>query len=107
MLGVMTNLQNRGLVDILIACIDGLNGFLEAIAEMFPKTEVQSCIVHQIRNSLKYVGSKDQWEFMSDLKPVYQAVSKEMAENELEKLSEKWQKKYSVVIDSCHKNWEK
>lgn len=106
-LGVMTNLQNRGLVDILIACIDGLNGFLEAIAAMFPKTEVQSCIVHQIRNSLKYVGSKDQREFMSDLKPVYQAVSKEMAENELEKLSEKWQKKYSVVIDSWYKNWEK
>lgn len=106
-LSVFTNLQNRGLEDILLACIDGLKGFLEAIASMFPKTEVQSCIVHQIRNSLKYVASKDRREFMRDLKPVYQAASKEMAENELEKLSEKWQKKYSVVIDSWQRNWEK
>jgi transposase-like protein len=106
-LGVLTNLQNRGLLDILIASIDGLKGFAEAIAAMFPKTVVQSCIVHQIRNSLKYVGSKDQREFMRDLKPVYQAVSKELAENELEKLSKKWQKKYQVVIDSWQRNWEK
>ena len=106
-LSVLTDLQNRGVADILIACTDNLKGFAEAIATVFSKTEIQSCIVHQIRNSLKYVASKDQKEFMQNLKPVYQAVSKEMAENELEKLAEKWQKKYPIVIESWQRNWEK
>jgi len=106
-LSVLTDLQNRGLQDILIACIDNLKGFAEAIVTVFPKTEVQSCIVHQIRNSLKYVASKDQKEFMKDLKPVYQAMNKELAEQELEKLSEKWLKKYPVVIESWRRNWDK
>lgn len=106
-LSVLTDLQNRGVEDMLIASIDNLKGFAEAIVTVFPKTEVQSCIVHQIRNSLRYVGSKDQKEFMRDLKPVYQAVNKEVAEANLEKLSEKWSKKYSVVISSWQKNWEK
>ena len=78
-LGVLTDLQNRGIEDILIACIDNLKGFSEDITTIFPKTEVQSCVVHQIRNSLKYVASKDQKEFMKDLKPVYQAVNKDLA----------------------------
>jgi transposase-like protein len=106
-LSVLTDLQNRGVSDILIACIDNLKGFAEAIQTVFPKTEVQSCIVHQIRNSLKYVASKDQKEFMKNLKPVYQAVNKDLAEHELENLSEKWGKKYPVVIDSWKRNWEK
>jgi transposase-like protein len=106
-LGVLTDLQNRGVEDILIASIDNLKGFAEAISTVFPKTQVQSCIVHQIRNSLKYVASKDQKEFMKDLKPVYQAVSKEAAAAQLEKLSEKWLKKYPIVIGSWQRNWEK
>lgn len=106
-LSVLTDLQNRGVRDMLIACIDNLQGFAEAIATIFPATQVQSCIVHQIRNSLKYIASKDQKEFMNDLKPVYQAVSKEVAEHQLEKLSQKWVKKYPVVISSWQRNWEK
>jgi transposase-like protein len=106
-LGVLTDLQNRGIEDILIACIDNLKGFSEAINTIFPKTEVQSCVVHQIRNSLKYVVSKDQKEFMADLKPVYQAVNKDSAELQLLKLTEKWEKKYPLVMDSWQRNWEK
>ena len=106
-LSVLTDLQTRGVKDILIACIDNLKGFAEAISTVFVQTEVQSCIVHQIRNSLKYVASKDQKIFMADLKPVYQAVNKSEAEEKLEAMSEKWNKKYPVVIDSWKRNWEK
>ena len=106
-LSVLTDLQTRGVKDILIACIDNLKGFAEAISTVFVQTEVQSCIVHQIRNSLKYVASKDQKIFMADLKPVYQAVNKNEAEEKLEALSGKWNKKYPVVIDSWKRNWEK
>ena len=105
-LGVLTKLQNRGVKDILIASVDGLNGFPEAIKSIFPKTEVQLCIVHQIRNSLKYIASKDQKEFMRDLKLVYQATSKEIAEDELLKLDEKWGKKYPIVLNSWNNKWE-
>jgi putative transposase len=79
-LTVLIDLQNRGVKDILIACIDGLTGFPEAIASIYPKTEIQLCIIHQIRNSLKYVASKNQKAFMADLKPVYRATSLEAAE---------------------------
>ena len=106
-LSVLTDLQNRGVQDILIASIDNLKGFAEAISTVFSKTQIQSCIVHQIRNSLKYVASKDQKEFMKELKPVYQAVSKDAAAQQLEKLSDKWSKKYPVVISSWQRNWEK
>jgi transposase-like protein len=106
-LQVLTDLQNRGLEDILIACTDNLKGFSEAILSVFPKTEVQSCIIHQIRNSLKYVASKDSKAFMKDLKLVYKADTKEIAEMELLKLEEKWGKKYPVVIDSWNRNWDK
>jgi len=106
-LQVLTDLQNRGVKDILIASIDNLSGFSEAIQSIFPKTEVQSCLVHQIRNSLKYVASKEQKEFMKDLKKVYRANTKEMAETELLNLGEKWGRKYPVVIDSWQRNWEK
>lgn len=106
-LSVLTDLQNRGMKDVLIACIDNLNGFEQAITSIFPETEVQSCIVHQIRNSLKYVASKDQKPFMAELKPVYQAATKELAELNLEKLSQNWGKKYPVVIQSWQQNWPK
>lgn len=106
-LTVLTDLKARGLEDILIACIDNLNGFAEAIASVFPRVEIQSCIVHQIRNSLKYVASKDQKTFMKDLKCVYQAANKMQAELELIKLDEKWGKKYPLVLKSWQTNWEK
>lgn len=106
-LSVLTDLNKRGLKDILIACIDNLTGFEQAISASFPKTEVQSCVVHQIRNSLKYVASKDQKAFMAELKPVYKAATKQMAELNLKKLAEKWSKKYPVVIKSWQDNWHK
>lgn len=105
-LSVLTDLNNRGLEDILIASVDGLKGFPEAIKTIFPQTEVQLCIVHQIRNSLKYIASKDQKEFMKDLKLVYQATTKELAEDELLKLDEKWGKKYPIVLQSWQNKWE-
>ena len=106
-LSVLTDLKARGLKDILIACIDNLNGFSDAILSIYPKAEIQSCIVHQIRNSLKYVASKDQKEFIKDLKAVYQAVNKQTAEDELLNLGEKWEKKYPIVINSWNNNWHK
>jgi transposase-like protein len=105
-LQVLTDLHHRGLEDILIACTDNLKGFSEAILSIFPKTQIQKCIVHQIRNSLKYVASKDQKEFIKDLKLVYKAINKEVAEDELLKLSQKWGAKYPVVIESWERNWE-
>src|SRR5690625_1302318 len=106
-LQVLTDLQNRGLEDILIACTDNLNGFTEAILSVYPKAEVQSCIVHQIRNSLKYVASKDQKAFMKDLKRVYKADTLDMAELALDELADTWRSKYPIVIDSWRNNWEK
>jgi transposase-like protein len=106
-LSVLTDLKSRGLKDILIACIDNLNGFSEAISTVFPQVVIQSCIVHQIRNSIKYVASKDQKLFMKDLKCVYQAANLTQAEQELEKLDEKWGTKYPVVLNSWKNNWEK
>lgn len=106
-LSVLTDLQQRGVQDMLIACIDNLKGFAEAINSVFPQTEVQSCIVHQIRNSLKYVASKDQKEFIRDLKPVYRAESRELAELRLLELEEKWGRKYPKVLESWQRNWEK
>lgn len=104
-LSVLTDLQNRGIKDILIACIDGLKGFPEAINSIFPRTEIQLCIIHQIRNSLKYVASKNQKEFMTDLKEVYKASSKDSAESNLLNLDEKWGKKYPIVLKSWNNNW--
>ncbi len=106
-LSVLTDLYNRGVKDILIVCIDNLKGFAEAIASIFPGADVQTCIVHQIRNSLKYVASKNQKEFMKDLKTVYQADTIEEAEINLDHLEEKWGKKYPIVIKSWRSNWPK
>ena len=106
-LQVLTDLSNRGVKDILIACVDGLKGFPEAIEALFPNTEIQLCIVHQIRNSLKYVGSKNQKEFMCDLKRIYKANNKELAAEELNLLDGKWSDKYPIVIKSWRNNWER
>lgn len=104
-LSVLTDLNNRGVKDILIASIDNLKGFPEAIQSIYPECEVQTCIIHQIRNSLKYVASKNQKEFMKDLKLVYKADTKEIAETELDDLEDKWGKKYPIVIKSWRNNW--
>lgn len=106
-LSVLSDLRNRGVEDVLIASIDNLKGFAEAIQTVFPKAEVQSCIVHQIRNSLKYVASKDQKPFMSDLKEVYRASTQELAEQQLDTLEQKWGKKYPLVVNSWRNNWVK
>ena len=106
-LSVLTDLQSRGVSDILIACTDNLSGFSDAINSVFPKTIVQSCIVHQIRNSLRYVASKNQKEFIKDLKHVYQAVSRDKAEDELDNLELKWGEAYPIVIKSWRDNWHK
>lgn len=105
-LQVLTDLNNRGVQDILIASVDGLKGFPEAIKAIFPNTEIQLCIVHQIRNSIRYVASKNQKEFMKDLKLIYQAISKEAAQIELDNLESKWGKKYPIVIQSWKNKWE-
>ena len=100
-LGVLTDLQNRGLQDILIVCVDGLKGFPNAIANVFPLTTVQLCVVHQIRNSVKYVTDKNQKVFMRDLKLVYQAVNnKNTAEKALDDLEIKWSEDHPIVIKS-------
>jgi len=105
-LQVLTDLQNRGVQDILIACVDGLKGFPEAINAVFPNTEVQLCIVHQIRNSVKYIASKDKKVFTGELKSVYQAFTKEEAGLALDKLEVKWGKKYPIVFESWRNKWD-
>jgi transposase-like protein len=104
-LSIVTELKNRGIEDILIASVDRLKGFPEAINSVFPQTVVQRCIIHQIRYSLKYIGSKYQKEFMADLKRVYKAPAKEAAEEALNELKEKWGEKYPMVINSWINNW--
>ena len=105
-LSVLTDLHNRGVQDILIACVDGLKGFPEAIESIFPNTEIQHCIIHQIRNSLKYVASKNQKAFMADLKCVYKAATLKAAESALDELEAKWGDKYPMVIKSWRSKWE-
>lgn len=104
-LSVLTDLYNRGVKDILIACVDGLKGFPEAIASLYPNTEIQHCILHQIRNSLKYVASKNQKAFMADLKCVYKAATLNAAEIALDELETKWGEKYPMVIKSWREKW--
>ena len=104
-LSVLTDLHNRGVQDILIACVDGLKGFPEAIQAIFPNTEVQLCVIHQIRNSIRYVASKDQKAFMRDLKPVYKAINKDSAELALDELDRLWGSKYPAVIASWRDKW--
>jgi putative transposase len=105
-LGVITDLQARGVKDIFIACMDGLTGFKDAILAIFPKTQIQRCVIHQIRNSLKYIPWKDRKAFVGDLKLVYQAATREIAEANLVKLGDKWRGKYAVAVRSWENNWQ-
>jgi putative transposase len=105
-LSVVTDLQNRGVKDIFIACMYGLTGFKDAVLAVFPRTEIQRCIIHQIRNSLKYVSWKDHKAFVINLKEIYQAPTREAAEANLLKLDETWSKKYAIAVRSWKNNWE-
>ena len=103
---MITDLQNRGVQDIFIASVDGLTGFSDAIHSVFPKTQIQRCIIHQIRNSLKYVASKDRKAFVKDLKTIYKAPNRETAENNLLHLDEQWSNKYAIAVRSWENNWD-
>jgi putative transposase len=105
-LSVLTDLKSRGVEDMLIACIDGLKGFPDAIGAIFPQTEIQTCVVHQIRSSLRYIAEKDKKAFMADLKPVYQALNQEAGYENLLQLEEKWGRKYPVPLQGWLNNWE-
>ena len=105
-LSVLNELKNRGVKDILIICADGLSGIKEAIAAAYPKTEYQRCIVHQVRNTLKYVADKDRKPFANDLKTIYQAPSEEQALEALERVTEKWSVKYPNSMKSWKQNWD-
>lgn len=104
-LGICNDLKNRGVKEILIACMDGLKGLPQAIQTVFPSANIQTCIVHQIRNSMKYISSKDKKSFMKDLKKVYKAATEELALTQLDKLKETWGNSYGMVIDSWYNNW--
>ena len=105
-LSVLNELKNRGVKDILIICADGLNGIKEAIAAAYPKTEYQRCIVHQVRNTLKYVADKDRKPFAKDLKAIYHAPTEEQALEALEGVTEKWAVKYPNSMRSWKQNWD-
>ena len=105
-LGILTELKNRGLDDILIACVDGLKGFPEAIQAVYPQTHVQLCIVHMVRHSMKFVPWRDYKEVACDLKRVYQSTTEEEALHELDRLDEKWASKYPQISRSWRQNWD-
>ena len=105
-LSVLNGLKNRGVKDILIICADGLSGIKEAISAAFPKTEYQRRIVHQVRNTLKYVADKDRKPFATDLKTIYQAPTEESALEALERVTEKWSEKYPNSMKSWRQNWD-
>ena len=105
-LGVLNELKNRGVKDILVVYADGLSGMKEAVAAAYPQTELQRCIVHQVRNTLKYVGEKNKKEFANDLKAIYQAPSEKAALEQLERVTEKWEKDYPNAMKSWHTNWD-
>jgi len=105
-LSVVTDLQSRGVEDILIACVDGLTGFKEAIQSVFPLTQIQRCVIHQIRHSLKYVSWKDRKAFAASLRAIYQAPTLEQAEAGLRQLAEDWSGKYAIAVKSWENNWD-
>jgi putative transposase len=104
-LQIVTELKNRGVNDILIACVDGLKGLPEAIEAVFPKTQVQLCIVHMVRYSLNYVGWKQRKEVAADLKRIYQSATEQEAEMALEEFGKKWDSKYPTISQSWRRNW--
>ena len=103
---VLTELKNRGVKDIFIACVDGLKGFPDAINAVYPETKIQLCIVHMVRNSLRYVSYKEMKEVANDLKDIYRAISLTEAESALEAFSDKWDKKYPVISRSWYNHWD-
>ncbi|MPM39916.1 IS256 family transposase ISDet4 [bioreactor metagenome] len=105
-ISVLTDIKARGVKDILITVTDNLNGFSETIASVFPTATKQICVVHQIRNSAKYVVWKDKKEFAADMKTIYTAPTKAAAEAGLDTLEQKWNSKYSYAIKSWRKNWD-
>jgi transposase-like protein len=105
-LNVLTELQNRGVKDILIACVDGLKGFPEAITTVFPQTQIQLCIVHMVRNSLKFVPWKDYKTLTQDLKQIYQSATEEDALLALNKFAERWDEKYPQISKSWRTHWD-
>lgn len=105
-LGMLNDLKNRGVADVLFFCVDGLSGFKEAINSVYPKSQVQRCIIHMLRNSFKYVSYKDIKKFASDFKAVYKAPNEELALVELEMLKDKWGKKYPYAISNWESNWD-
>lgn len=105
-MSIITELKNRGLEDILIACIDGLKGFPDAINSIYPKTRIQLCIVHMIRNSTKYVSWKERKVLCADLKKIYKAITEEQGLEELNNFSEKWDHKYPMISKSWRNNWD-
>jgi putative transposase len=104
---VLHELKQRGIQDILIACIDNLNGFAEAIEDLFPQTDVQLCLVHQMRNSMKCISEKDMKPMVRDLKKIYQATNMQMALQYLQEAESTWGGKYKVVFKSWHRNWDR
>jgi putative transposase len=104
-LGVITELQNRGIKDIFIACVDGLKGFPEAIESVFPQTQVQLCIVHMVRNSVKYVSWKDRKQICSDLKKIYSSSTEQQAQEQLDAFAEKWDEKYPTISQMWRRHW--
>jgi len=105
-LKVVTELKNRGVKDMFIACVDGLKGFPEAIESVYPETQIQLCIVHMVRNSLRFVPWKDKKAVVTDLKTIYTATNAEAAEEELKAFRVKWDEKYPTIADSWERNWE-
>ncbi|MCA1604151.1 MAG: IS256 family transposase [Acidobacteria bacterium] len=106
-LQVVTELKNRGVADIFIACVDGLKGFAEAIEAVYPKAQVQLCVVHMVRYSLQYVSWKHRKEVAADLKKIYQSPTREEAERQLERFAEKWDRAYPSISQSWRRNWER
>jgi len=104
-LQIVTELKNRGVQDIFIACVDGLKGLPEAIETVFPKTQVQLCIVHLVRYSLNYVGWKQRKEVARDLKRIYQASTEQEADSEMERFAQKWDGKYPTISQTWRRNW--
>lgn len=105
-LGVLTELRNRGVQDILLATVDGLTGFEDAITTVYPQTDVQRCLVHQVRASCRFVSDKERKGLCADLKKIYTAASEAAGRAELERFSEKWQKRYPHAVKSWQVNWE-
>ena len=105
-LSVLNDLKNRGIQDVLIFCVDGLNGFKEAIGATFPFAKIQRCIIHQIRSSMKYIPYKDRKAFVADLKGIYKAVNEDVAMDNLLSLKEKWSSKYPNAVKSWEDNWD-